>query len=48
MVCQSHRIEQPCRRLLVDHEGSTVMSHTMLLLAALFMTANRFERQIMV
>jgi putative transposase len=36
------------RRLLVDHEGSTVMSRTMLLLAALFMTANRFERQIMV
>jgi putative transposase len=35
------------RRLLVDHEGSTVMSRTMLLLAALFMTANRFEREIM-
>jgi transposase len=33
------------RRLLVDHEGSTVMSRTMLLLAALFMTANRFERR---
>lgn len=35
------------RRLLVDHEGSAVTSHTMTLLAALFMTANRFERQIM-
>ena len=35
------------RRLLVDHEGSTSMSRTMTLLAALFMTANRFERQIM-
>jgi hypothetical protein len=35
------------RRLLVDHEGSTTMSRTMTLLAALFMTGNRFERQIM-
>jgi putative transposase len=35
------------RRLLVDHEGSTSMARTMTLLAALFMTANRFERQIM-
>ena len=34
------------RRLLVDHEGSTTMSRTMTLLAALFMTGNRFERQI--
>lgn len=33
------------RRLLVDHEGSTTMSRTMTLLAALFMTANRFERE---
>jgi transposase len=35
------------RRLLVDQEGSTAMSRTMTLLAALFMTRNRFERQIM-
>lgn len=35
------------RRLLVDHEGSTTMSRAMTLLAALFMTGNRFERQIM-
>jgi putative transposase len=35
------------RRLLIDHEGSTTMSRTMTLLAALFMTANRFEREIM-
>jgi putative transposase len=35
------------RRLLVDHEGSTAMSRVMTLLAALFTTANRFERQIM-
>jgi putative transposase len=35
------------RRLLVDHEGSTSMARTMTLLVALFMTANRFERQIM-
>ena len=35
------------RRLLVDHEGSTTMSRIMTLLAALFMTGNRFERQIM-
>lgn len=34
------------RRLLVDHEGSTAMSRTMTLLAALFMTGNRFERQV--
>ncbi len=34
------------RRLLVDHEGSTTMSRTMTLLAALFMTGARFERQI--
>lgn len=38
---------QRYRRLLVDHEGSTEMSRTMTSLAALFMTANRFERQIM-
>src|SRR3954454_5449996 len=36
------------RRPLVDHEGGTVMSRTMLLLTALFMTANHLERQIMV
>jgi transposase len=36
------------RRLQVDHEGSTCRSRTMTLLAALFMTANRFERHIMV
>ena len=35
------------RRLQVDHEGSTGMSRTMTLLAALFMTGARFERQIM-
>jgi len=35
------------RRLLVDQEGSTTMSRIMTLLAALFMTANRLERQIM-
>jgi len=35
------------RRLPVDHEGSTTMSRTMTLLAILFMTGNRFERQIM-
>jgi hypothetical protein len=35
------------RRLLVDHEGDTGMSRTMTLLAALFMTGDRFERQIM-
>jgi len=34
------------RRLLIDHEGSTTMSRVMTLLAALFMTASRFERQI--
>jgi putative transposase len=38
---------QRYRRLLVDHEGSTGMSRTMTLLAALFMTGGRFERQIM-
>jgi transposase len=37
---------QRYRRLLVDHEGSTEMSRTMTLLAALFMTGARFERQI--
>ena len=37
---------QRYRRLLVDHEGSTAMSRTMTLLAALFMTGARFERQI--
>ena len=37
---------QRYRRLLVDHEGSTAMSRTMSLLAALFMTGARFERQI--
>ena len=35
------------RRLLIDHEGSTARSRIMTLLAALFTTANRFERQIM-
>lgn len=35
------------RRTQLDHEGSTSMSRTMILLAALFMTGNRFERQIM-
>ena len=34
------------RRLLIDHEGSTTMSRIMTLLAALFMTSSRFERQI--
>ena len=34
------------RRLLIDHEGSTTMSRIMTLLAALFMTGSRFERQI--
>jgi putative transposase len=34
------------RRLLVDHEGSLPMSRTMTLLAALFMTATRFEREV--
>jgi hypothetical protein len=29
------------------HEGSTAMSRLMTLLAALFTTANRFQRQIM-
>ena len=38
---------QRYRRLLVDHEGSTGMSRTMTLLAALFVTGARFERQIM-
>jgi putative transposase len=37
---------QRYRRLQVDHEGSTGMSRTMTLLAALFMTGARFERQI--
>jgi transposase len=37
---------QRYRRLLVDHEGSTGMSRTMALLAALFMTGARFERQV--
>ena len=37
---------QRYRRLQVDHEGSTSMSRTMTLLAALFMTGARFERQI--
>ncbi len=35
------------RRLSVDHEGTTAMSRLMTLLAALFTTTNRFERQIM-
>ena len=35
------------RRLQVDHEGSTAMSRVMSLLAALFTSANRFERQVM-
>ena len=34
------------RRLLIDHEGSTTMSRVMTLLAALFMTGSRFERQL--
>jgi putative transposase len=34
------------RRLQVDHEGSTTMSRIMTLLAALFMTGMRFERQL--
>ncbi len=34
------------RRLLIDHEGSTTMSRVMTLLATLFMTGSRFERQI--
>ena len=38
---------QRYRRLLIDHEGGTGMSRTMTLLAALFMTGARFERQIM-
>jgi putative transposase len=38
---------QRYRRLQVDHEGSTQMSRTMALLASLFMTGTRFERQIM-
>ena len=37
---------QRYRRLLVDHEGSTSMSRIMILLATLFMTGARFERQI--
>ena len=37
---------QRYRRLLVDHEGGTSMSRTMTLLATLFMTSTRFERQI--
>ena len=37
---------QRYRRLLVDHEGSTGMSRTMTLLAALFMTGAQLERQI--
>jgi transposase len=38
---------QRYRRLLVDHEGSTEMSCTMTLLATIFMTSARFERQIL-
>jgi transposase len=38
---------QRYRRLAVDHEGSTGMSRIMTLLAALFMTGARFERQLM-
>ena len=38
---------QRYRRLAVDHEGSTGMSRIMTLLATLFMTTARFERQIM-
>ena len=37
---------QRYRRLLVDHEGGTGMSRTMTLLAALFVTGARLERQI--
>ena len=37
---------QRYRRLLVEHEGSIGRSRTMTLLASLFMTSARFERQI--
>ncbi len=37
---------QRYRRPLVDHEGRTERSRTMTLLASLFMTSARFERQI--
>jgi putative transposase len=37
---------QRYRRLLVDHEGSTERSRIMTMLASLFMTSARFERQI--
>ena len=46
-VEQTFGCPQRYRRLLVDHEGSTGMPRTMTLLAALFMTGARFERQIM-
>jgi len=34
------------RRLLVDHEGGASMSRIIILLATLFMTGARFERQV--
>jgi transposase len=37
---------QRYRRLLVDHKGSTGTFQTMMLIASLFMSAARFERQI--
>ena len=46
-VEQTFGCHQRYRRLLTDHEGSTTMSRVMSLLAALFTTSNRFERQIM-
>src|SRR5215212_3852137 len=46
-VEQTFSILARYRRLQVDHEGSTIMSRVMTLLAALFTSANRFERQVM-
>lgn len=43
---QTYACLQRYRRLQVDHEGSISMSRTMTLLAALFMTGDRFEREI--
>ena len=45
-VEQTFACLQRYRRLLVDHKGSTEKSRTMTLLASLFMTSARFERQI--
>ena len=42
---QTFGCRQRYRRLLVDHDGSTAMSRIITLLAALFMTGARFERQ---